>query len=66
MSKPNDYGNYCDMKLSTLLKNCDPLNPSTVEAIQSDVVSITDDSRAIVPGSVFFCVVGNKFDGRIL
>ena len=47
------------MKLSQLLEN----NASTLVG-DAEITSVTDDSRKVQEGSLFFCVKGGSFDGH--
>ncbi len=50
------------MTLQELLDLCDVVK--TTGALQAEVVSITEDSRAVGPGSVFVAIQGTQQDGH--
>ncbi|MBQ3151121.1 MAG: UDP-N-acetylmuramoyl-L-alanyl-D-glutamate--2,6-diaminopimelate ligase [Clostridia bacterium] len=50
------------MQLSQLLENVNII--SNTAQMQSQVSTVTDDSRKVTVGSVFVCIQGNNFDGH--
>ena len=53
------------MKLSELIEPGECLNPEVLNANNPEVSSVTQDSREVQPGTLFFCALGAKFDGRV-
>ena len=49
------------MRLLELFQNITYANPLPADA---DVSIVTDDSRRVVPGAVFVCIEGKRFDGH--
>ena len=50
------------MKLSELLRRI-PVQSMTADA-DTDILTVTDDTRKIQAGSLFVCIAGNHFDGH--
>ena len=47
------------MKLSELFEGKEVSSENDI-----NIASITDDSRKIIPDTLFFCIKGEKFDGH--
>lgn len=47
------------MKIGELFENS-----ALIKVPEKEIVSITDDSRKIMPDTLFFCIKGEKFDGH--
>lgn len=50
------------MQLNTLLKNVTVLRTNVPP--ETDVTTVTDDSRKVCDGCLFVCIEGNRFDGH--
>lgn len=53
------------MKISALLCASDLANEALTDLLDLPITGITTDSREVTPGTLFFCVLGAKFDARV-